>query len=331
MEYRRCGRSGLDLPVLSLGLWQNFGRTGHEDRQRALVRHAFDNGMTHFDLANNYGPPPGSAEELFGRILRTDLAGRRDEIVVATKAGYEMWPGRYGTGGSRKHMLASLDASLRRLGLDYVDIFYSHRTDPSTPIEETMSALETAVRQGKAIYAGVSSYSADRTSRAVEALDALAIPLLVHQASYSMLNRWIEDDLLDVLEGAGAGCIGFSPLAQGLLTDRYLNGVPAGSRAARSGPLNPDRYLTGDNRERVRALNKFAAERHQTLAQMALSWALRDPRMTSVVVGASSVSQLDDSLRCLDAAELTNEELAEIDRYATDGDVDIWSGWRLSD
>ncbi|WP_141581549.1 aldo/keto reductase [Actinomadura sp. WMMA1423] len=328
MEYRRCGRSGLDLPVLSLGLWQNFGRTGQEETQRALVRHAFDNGMTHFDLADNYGPPPGAAEELFGRILRTDLSGRRDEIVVATKAGYEMWPGHYGTGGSRKHMLASLDASLRRLGLDYVDIFYSHRTDPSTPIEETMGALETAVQQGKALYAGVSSYSAERTSRAVE---ALPIPLLVHQASYSMLNRWIEDGLLDVLAGAGAGCIGFSPLAQGLLTDRYLDGVPAGSRAARPGPLNPDRYLTPANRERVGALNKLAAQRDQTLAQMALSWALRDPRMTSVVVGASSVDQLDDSLRCLDAAEFTSEELAEIDRYATDGDIDIWSGWRLSE
>jgi L-glyceraldehyde 3-phosphate reductase len=328
MEYRRCGRSGLDLSVLSLGLWQNFGRAGSEDTQRALVRHAFDSGITHFDLANNYGPPPGSAEELFGRILRSDLAGHRDEIVVATKAGYDMWEGRYGTGGSRKHMLASLDASLKRLGLEYVDIFYSHRTDPSTPIEETMGALETAVQQGKALYAGVSSYSADRTARAIA---ALGVPLLVHQASYSMLNRWVEDGLLDVLDDAGAGCIGSSPLAQGLLTDRYLDGVPAGSRASRSGPLNPERYLTSDNRERVRALTGLAAGRGQSLAQLALLWALRDPRITSVVVGASSVGQLEDSLRCLEAPELTADELAAIDRYAVDGDVDIWSGWRLSE
>jgi L-glyceraldehyde 3-phosphate reductase len=328
MEYRRCGRSGLDLPVLSLGLWQNFGHAVDEATQRSLVRHAFDHGITHFDLANNYGPPPGSAEELFGRILGSDLAGHRDELVVATKAGYDMWPGPYGTGGSRKHMLASLEASLRRLGVDYVDIFYSHRTDPVTPLEETMGALETAVHQGKALYVGVSSYSADRTARAASTLD---LPLLVHQASYSMLNRWVEDGLLDVLEAAGAGCIGFSPLAQGLLTDRYLDGVPAGSRASRPGPLSQERHLTSANRERVRALDTFARNRGQTLAQLALAWALRDPRMTSLVLGPSSVGQLADSLRCLEAPPLSADELAEIDRYAREGDVDIWSGWRLSE
>ena len=328
MRYRRCGRSGLDLPVISLGLWQNFGIDRVEADQRELVRYAFDSGITHFDLANNYGPPPGAAETLFGRILRTDFARRRDEIVITTKAGYDMWPGVYGAGGGRKHMLASLDASLRRLGVDYVDIFYSHRNDPSTPVEETMAALDTAVAQGKALYVGISSYSASRTQ---QALGALRTPLLVHQASYSMLNRWIEDDLLDVLEAAGAGCVGFSPLAQGLLTDRYLDGIPSSSRAARPGPLNAERHLSATNLARVAALREIAARRGQTLAQLALSWALRDPRMTSVIVGASSPEQLEDNLRCVDAEPLSEHELRAIDKHAIDGDVDIWRGWRTAE
>src|SRR5437588_6684150 len=279
MVYRRCGRSGLQLPALSLGLWQNFGADRPLEKSRSIIRAAFDAGVTHFDLANNYGPPYGSAEETFGRILATDLAAHRDELVVSTKAGYDMWPGPYGEWGSRKYLLASLDQSLRRLGLDYVDIFYSHRLDPETPLEETIGALDTAVRQGKALYAGVSSYSAERTSEAIEILRVLGTPLLIHQPSYSMVNRWIEPELLDVLEEEGVGCIAFSPLAQGLLTDKYLHGIPEDSRV-RTGEHFSEELLSDENLRRVRALNELAARRGQTLAQLALAWVLRDPRMT---------------------------------------------------
>jgi L-glyceraldehyde 3-phosphate reductase len=325
MPYRRCGRSGLTLPPISLGLWHNFGHDRPFDTQQAICRRAFDLGVTHFDLANNYGPPYGSAEENFGRLLATDFAGHRDELVISTKAGYDMWPGPYGEGGSRKYLLASLDQSLRRLGLDYVDIFYSHRFDPDTPVEETMSAVATAVTQGKALYAGISSYSSGRTVEAARLLADHGVPLLIHQPSYSMFNRWIEDDgLLDTLEAVGAGCIAFSPLAQGLLTDRYLDGIPPDSRVATGGAMNRD-MISEDNLARVRALAGLAEERGQSLAQMALAWALRDPRMTSLVIGASSVAQLEDDLAALDNLAFTDAELDAIDLYATDTDINLWA------
>jgi L-glyceraldehyde 3-phosphate reductase len=325
LRYRRCGRSGLLLPPLSLGLWHNFGGERPFETQRAIVRRAFDLGITHFDLANNYGPPYGSAEENFGRLLATDLRPYRDELVISTKAGYDMWPGPYGDHGSRKYLLASLDQSLGRMGLDYVDIFYSHRFDPDTPLEETMGALDAAVRAGKALYVGISSYNSHRTREAAEILRQLGTPLLIHQPSYSMLNRWIEHDhLLDTLEELGVGCIAFSPLAQGLLTNRYLNGVPADSRVATGGAMSAD-MLTEERLSRVRALNEVAARRGQTLAELALVWALRDPRMTSLVIGASSVAQLEDNVAALTDTDLTDAELAEIDRYATDSDIDLWA------
>jgi L-glyceraldehyde 3-phosphate reductase len=324
MQFRRSGRSGLQLPAVSLGLWQNFGGDRPLEAQRAIVRRAFDLGITHFDLANNYGPPYGSAEENFGRLLATDLRGHRDELVVSTKAGYDMWPGPYGDWGSRKYLLASLDQSLTRLGLDYVDVFYSHRFDPATPLEETLGALDSAVRQGKALYAGISSYSARRTREAAGIMRQLGTPLLLHQPSYSMINRWIEDGLLDVLGEEGIGCIVFSPLAQGLLTDRYLGGIPAGSRASRQGSLGSD-LLSDQNLAKVRALNEIAARRGQTLAQMALAWTLRDPRVTSTLVGASSVAQLESNIAALDRLLFDDHELAEIDRYATEGNVNLWA------
>ena len=324
MPFRRTGRSGLMLPAMSLGLWQNFGGDRPIENQRAIVRRAFDLGITHFDLANNYGPPYGSAEENFGRILKADLAGRRDQVVISTKAGYDMWPGPYGIWGSRKYLLASLDQSLQRMGLDYVDIFYSHRFDPETPLEETMGALDTAVRQGKALYVGISSYSANRTKEAAAILRKMGTPLLIHQPSYSMLNRWIEPDLLEVLGKEGIGCITFSPLAQGLLTDRYLNGVPAGSRASHPGSFSQE-LLTEQTLGKVRSLNQVAQRRGQTLAQMALAWTLRDPRVTSTLVGASSVAQLEQNVGALDKLEFSPDELREIDRYATDSGLDLWA------
>ena len=312
MRYNRSGRSGLRLPAVSLGLWQNFGAERPLETSRAIVRRAFDLGVTHFDLANNYGPPYGSAEEAFGRLFRQDLAPYRDELVISTKAGYDMWPGPYGDGGTRKYLLASLDQSLARLGLDYVDIFYSHRFDPDTPLDETMGALDTAVRQGKALYVGVSNYSADQTAEAAAILRGLGTPPLIHQPSYSMLNRWIEPELLDTLGAEGIGCICFSPLAQGLLTDRYLDGIPEGSRASRGDTLSPAR-LTAELLAALRALNEIAARRGQSLAQLALAWTLRDPRMTSTLVGASSVTQLEANVAALDNLAFTSEELAEID------------------
>ena len=325
MGYRRSGRSGLQLPALSLGLWHNFGNDRPLENARAIVRRAFDLGVTHFDLANNYGPPYGSAETNFGRLFRQDLAPFRDELVISTKAGYDMWPGPYGNWGSRKYLLSSLDQSLRRMGLDYVDIFYSHRFDPDTPLEETMGALDTAVRQGKALYVGISSYSPDKTRRAAEILDELGTPLLIHQPSYSMLNRWIEKELLDTLEELGVGCIGFSPLAQGMLTDKYLAGIPEGSRASRNDSLSPN-LLSDEALERIRSLNEFALGRGQTLAQMALAWTLRDPRITSTVFGASSVEQLESSLGALERLDFSPDELAEIDRHAVDSGINIWEG-----
>jgi L-glyceraldehyde 3-phosphate reductase len=324
MQYRRAGRSGVRLPAVSLGLWQNFGEDRPLAGQRAIVRRAFDLGITHFDLANNYGPPYGSAEENFGRILATDLRGHRDELIVSTKAGYDMWPGPYGEWGSRKYLLASLDQSLQRMGLDYVDVFYSHRFDPDTPLAETLGALDTAVRQGKALYVGVSSYSAERTREAVAILRELGTPPLLHQPSYSLLNRWIEDGLLDVLGEEGVGCIVFSPLAQGLLTDRYLGGIPEGSRASRPGSLGRE-MLTEENLARVRALNEIAGRRGQSLAQLALAWTLRDPRVTSTLIGASSVAQLEANVAALDDPSFGDDELAEIHRYATEGDINLWS------
>jgi L-glyceraldehyde 3-phosphate reductase len=325
IRYRRCGRSGLMLPPISLGLWHNFGKDRPFETQQAICRRAFDLGVTHFDLANNYGPPYGAAEENFGRMLATDFAAHRDELVISTKAGYDMWPGPYGEGGSRKYLRASLDQSLRRMGLDYVDIFYSHRFDPDTPLEETMSAVATAVTQGKALYAGVSSYSSARTVEAAVLLADRGAPLLIHQPSYSMFNRWIENDgLLDTLEAVGAGCIAFSPLAQGLLTDRYLEGVPADSRVATGGAMSRD-MVSEDNLARVRALAGLAEERGQSLAQMALAWALRDPRMTSLVIGASSVAQLEADLAALDNLAFTDAELDVIDKYATDADINLWA------
>ena len=324
MPYRRCGRSGLMLPPISLGLWHNFGHERPFETQQEICRRAFDLGVTHFDLANNYGPPYGSAEENFGRMLAIDFAGHRDELVISTKAGYDMWPGPYGEGGSRKYLLASLDQSLGRMGLDYVDIFYSHRFDPDTPLEETMSALATAITQGKALYAGISSYSSARTVEAAALLADRGVPLLIHQPSYSMFNRWIEDDgLLETLEAVGAGCIAFSPLAQGLLTDRYLDGIPADSRVATGGAMSRD-MLTEDNLAHVRALAELARERGQSLAQTALAWALRDPRMTSLVIGASSVGQLEADLAALDNLAFSDAELDAIDKYATDADINLW-------
>lgn len=324
MQYRTSGRSGLKLPSVSLGLWQNFGEDAPLERQRAIVRRAFDLGITHIDLANNYGPPYGSAERNFGLLVRSDLAPYRDELVISTKAGYDMWPGPYGEWGSRKYVLASLDQSLRRLGLDYVDIFYSHRFDPETPLEETMGALDAAVRAGKALYAGISSYSAERTREAAEILRSLGTPLLVHQPSYSMLNRWIEPDLLDTLGALGVGCIVFSPLAQGMLTDKYLRGIPEGSRASRDGSLSPD-LLSDEALERIRALNGIAATRGQSLAQLAIAWVLRDPRVTSALVGASSVAQLEANVAALDALALSDDELDAIDRHAVDSGINIWA------
>jgi L-glyceraldehyde 3-phosphate reductase len=324
MQYRRCGRSGLKLPAISLGLWHNFGGDRPYETSRAILRRAFDRGVTHFDLANNYGPPYGSAEETFGKALRDDLGPYRDELVVSTKAGYDMWPGPYGEWGSRKYLLASLDRSLARMGLEYVDVFYSHRFDPETPLAETMGALDTAVRSGKALYAGISSYSPEKTREAAAILAGLGTPLLIHQPSYSLLNRWIEPELLDTLGELGVGCIGFSPLAQGLLTDKYLDGVPPGSRAACNTSLSTD-LLTEETLAKVRALDGIARARGQSLAQLALAWTLRDPRVTSTLIGASSVDQLDDSLGALERLDLSPDALAEIDRYATDAGLNLWA------
>ncbi|HEY9350417.1 MAG TPA: L-glyceraldehyde 3-phosphate reductase [Acidothermales bacterium] len=324
MSYQRCGRSGLKLPAISLGLWHNFGSDRSLETQRAIVRRAFDLGITHIDLANNYGPPYGSAEENFGRILAQDLRPYRDELVLSTKAGYDMWPGPYGEWGSRKYLLSSLDQSLSRMGVEYVDIFYSHRFDPETPLDETMGALDTAVRQGKALYAGISSYSPERTRDAAELLRNLGTPLLIHQPSYSMFNRWIEAELLDVLQDEGVGCIVFSPLAQGLLTDRYLDGIPEGSRAARDSSLSSD-MLTEQTLGKVRALNDIAQRRGQSLAQLALAWTLRDPRVTSTLIGASSVKQLEDNVAALQRRDFSDDELDEIDRYATESDINLWA------
>ncbi len=324
MHYRRSGRSGLQLPAISLGLWHNFGGDRRYESSRTILRRAFDLGVTHFDLANNYGPPYGSAEETFGRVFEDDFRPYRDELVISTKAGYDMWPGPYGEWGSRKYLLASLDQSLRRTQLDYVDIFYSHRFDPETPLEETMGALDTAVRSGKALYAGISSYSPEKTREAAAILGSLGTPLLIHQPSYSLLNRWIEPELLSTLDELGVGCIGFSPLAQGMLTDKYLDGIPAGSRAAENTSLSPD-LLTDETLAKIRALHELAGRRGQSLAQLALSWTLRDSRMTSTLIGASSVGQLEDSLGALQKLEFDDEELAEIDRYATDSAINIWA------
>ena len=324
MPYRRAGRSGLDLPAISLGLWHNFGDDVPIERQQATLRRAFDRGVTHVDLANNYGPPYGSAERNFGSIFARDFRPYRDELVISSKAGYDMWPGPYGQGGgSRKYLIASCDQSLQRMGLDYVDIFYSHRFDETTPLEETMGALDSLVRQGKALYAGISSYSAERTREAVEILQAMGTPLLIHQPSYSMLNRWIEEDLLDAVGDAGLGCIAFSPLAQGMLTNKYLNGIPEGSRAAQGTSLDPS-MLSEAALKHVRELDRMARARGQSLAQMALAWALRDSRVTSVLIGASSVAQLDDSLDAVQNLTFSDEELAEIDEHAVDAGVNLW-------
>ncbi|WP_282605961.1 L-glyceraldehyde 3-phosphate reductase [Pelagibius sp. Alg239-R121] len=325
MIYNRCGRSGLQLPAISLGLWHNFGDNAPRDNALEICRTAFDLGITHFDLANNYGPPPGSAESNFGDMLQTDFAGHRDEMVISSKAGYLMWPGPYGEWGSRKYVLASLDQSLQRMGLDYVDIFYSHRFDPNTPLEETMGALDTAVRQGKALYVGISSYNAQRTREAAKILRELGTPCLIHQPSYSMINRWIEEDgLLDTLDEEGIGSIIFSPLAQGMLSDKYLNGVPEDSRAAQGGALRQS-FLTEDNLNRIRALNEIAQRRGQSLAQMAIAWALRGSRVTTALIGASRPEQVRNSVEALDNLDFSAEELAEIDRYAVEGGVNLWA------
>jgi L-glyceraldehyde 3-phosphate reductase len=325
MSYRRCGRSGIELPAISLGLWHNFGDDRTLDSQREILHRAFDWGVTHFDLANNYGPPYGSAEANFGRVLATDFKPYRDELFISSKAGWDMWPGPYGDRGSRKYLLSSLDQSLKRLGLEYVDVFYSHRFDPDTPLEETMGALDTAVRSGRALYAGISSYSPERTAQAAAILTQMGTPLFIHQPSYSMLNRWIEDGLLDTLSDVGAGCIVFSPLAQGLLTNKYLNGIPDDSRMARNTSLSSDQ-LSDQNVAHIRALNEIAVARGQSLAQLALTWAMRDSRVTSVLVGASSVQQLDDSLDALKAPPLTEDELTRIDQHAVEGGIDLWRG-----
>jgi L-glyceraldehyde 3-phosphate reductase len=324
MPYRRCGRRGLKLPAISLGLWHNFGDDRPYELGRSIVRRAFDLGITHFDLANNYGPPYGSAEVNFGRMLRDDLQPYRDELVISTKAGYDMWPGPYGEWGSRKYLLGSLDQSLRRMGIDYVDIFYSHRYDPETPLDETMGALASAVHQGKALYVGISSYSAAKTREAAEILSQMGVPLLIHQPSYSMLNRWIEPDLIDVLGEIGAGCIAFSPLGQGMLTGKYLDGLPEGSRATQGKSLSTD-LLSPENVARIRALNEIAKRRGQSLAQLALQWTLRDERVTSALIGASSVSQLEENVAALDGPPLTEDELAEIDKYAVESGIDLWA------
>jgi L-glyceraldehyde 3-phosphate reductase len=324
MVYNRCGRSGLKLPAIALGLWHNFGGASALEDARAMIRRGFDLGITHFDLANNYGPPPGSAEETFGRVLATDLRGHRDELVVSTKAGYDMWPGPYGDGGSRKYLLASLDQSLRRMGLDHVDVFYSHRPDPETPLEETMGALDRAVSSGKALYAGISSYPAERAAQAVSILRALGTPCVVHQPSYSVINRWVEGGLLELLEREGIGCIAFSPLAQGMLSDRYLAGIPPDSRVARGGALRRE-FLSEDTLAPVRGLDAIARRRGQSLAQMALAWVLKDSRVTSAIVGASRPAQIEDSVRALGNREFAAAELKEIDRLALDGGVDLWT------
>jgi L-glyceraldehyde 3-phosphate reductase len=324
MPYNRTGRSGLKLPAVSLGLWHNFGDDKPIETQRAILRRAFDRGVTHFDLANNYGPPYGSAEINFGHIYQQDFAKYRDELVLSTKAGYDMWPGPYGEWGSRKYLLSSLDQSLKRMGVDYVDIFYSHRFDPETPLEETMGALDHAVRSGKALYAGISSYSPERTREAAQILRELGTPLLIHQPSYSMLNRWIEGGLLDVLEDEGVGCIAFSPLAQGMLTDRYLDGIPGDSRAAQGKSLDPS-LLTDESLRHIRTLNEMAKQRGQSLAQMALAWALRDKRVTTVLIGASSVRQLDDSLDAVNRLDFTADELAAIDKDAVEAGINLWA------
>jgi len=324
MSYRRCGRSGISLPAISLGLWHNFGDDMPLMTQRAILRRAFDLGITHFDLANNYGPPYGAAEKNFGRLFDDDFRPYRDELIISTKAGWDMWPGPYGELGSRKYMLASLDQSLARLGLDYVDIFYHHRFDADTPMEESLGALDTAVRQGKALYVGISSYSGKRTAEAVSILRAMGTPLLIHQPSYSMLNRWIEEDLLEVLSHEGVGCIAFSPLAQGMLTDRYLNGIPGDSRAAQGKSLG-HHLLNDENMARIRGLNEIAQRRGQTLAQLAISWVMRDPRVTSVLLGASSVAQLEQNVDALQHLEFSTTELAEIDEHAVDGDINLWA------
>jgi L-glyceraldehyde 3-phosphate reductase len=327
VEYRRCGRSGIVLPPVSLGLWQNFGGVDVFETGRAVVRRAFDRGVTHFDLANNYGPPYGSAEENFGQILRKDFRDHRDELLISTKAGWDMWPGPYGVGGSRKYLLASLDGSLKRLGLEYVDIFYSHRPSLEVPLEETMGALVQAVRQGKALYVGISSYSPDRTREAARILAGEGVKLLIHQPSYSMLNRWVEEGLLATLDELGVGCIAFSPLAQGLLTNKYLEGVPEDSRAKGGGSFLKG-FLSEKNLNRVRALNDIAKRRGQTLAQMAIAWVLRDPRVTSALIGARNVAQLDNSLDAVKNLKFSDEELREIDRHAAEGDIDLWKGAR---
>ncbi len=324
MQYRRCGRSGIQLPAVSLGLWQNFGDDRSIDSQKAVLRRAFDRGVTHFDLANNYGPPYGGAEVNFGRVLREDFSSLRDELIISTKAGWDMWPGPYGDLGSRKYLLASLDQSLKRLGLDYVDIFYHHHFDPTTPMEESLGALDTAVRQGKALYVGISSYSDERTQQAITILRDLGTPLLIHQPSYSMLNRWIEDRLLDVLDEQGVGCIAFSPLGQGLLTDKYLDGVSKDSRAAKDDSSLATQLLNDENLARVRGLAEIAHERGQKMAQLAIAWALRNPVVTSVLLGASSVEQLDENLDALNNLDFTEEELKRIDQFAVESGIDLW-------
>jgi L-glyceraldehyde 3-phosphate reductase len=326
IPYRRCGRSGILLPEVSLGLWQNFGDSQPLEVQKAVLFRAFDLGVTHFDLANNYGPPYGQAELNFGAIMRSDLRPYRDELIISTKAGWDMWPGPYGDRGSRKYLLASLDQSLARMGLDYVDIFYSHRSDPDTPLEETMSALATAVQSGRALYAGISSYSAERTAEAAAILRQMGVRLLIHQPSYSMLNRWIEESLLDTLEEEGAGCIPFSPLAQGLLTGKYLNGIPAGSRASLAGSSLDKDQLTESALAHIRSLADIAKARGQSLAQLALSWALRDQRVTSVLIGASSVAQLEENIAATKNTTFSEEELAAIDRDAVESGINLWAG-----
>jgi L-glyceraldehyde 3-phosphate reductase len=325
MKYNRCGRSGLQLPAVSLGLWNNFGSDSVTDNARRMIFRAFDLGITHFDLANNYGPPPGSAETNFGRILAKDLAAYRDELIISTKAGYDMWPGPYGEWGSRKYLLASLDQSLKRMGLEYVDIFYSHRFDPDTPLEETLGAVATAVQAGKALYGGISSYSADKTTEAARILRQLGVPCLIHQPSYSMLNRWIEEGLLDVLGAEGIGCIVFSPLAQGMLSDKYLSEIPSNSRAATASHFLPADFLSEQNLSKIRGLNDIAQKRGQSLAQMALSWCLRDARVTTVLIGASRPEQIEENVAALKNPKFTAEELAEIDRYATEAGINIWA------
>ena len=325
MIYNRCGRSGLKLPAVSLGLWHNFGGADVFENARQMVLQAFDMGITHFDLANNYGPPYGSAEENFGKILLQDLSPFRDELIISTKAGYDMWPGPYGIWGSRKYLLASLDQSLVRMGLEYVDIFYSHRFDPETPLEETMGALDSAVKQGKALYAGISSYSAKKTEEAVKILRDLGTPLLIHQPSYSMLNRWIEDKLIGTLEKEGVGCITFSPLAQGMLSDKYLNEIPLDSRAGKSGTALDRKLITDKNLSNIRKLHKIAQNRGQSLAQMAIAWSLRHPQVTSVLVGTSSIRQIEENVEALKNLDFSSEERIEIDKFALEGNINLWA------